>query len=86
MYVLVAQDLMFATYPGPYGEAGAIIYWVTYEALMVFIIMRMFVMVVVTTFAEVDSLNEDFELRRLYKRAWQQLDPLVSFVESQLLR
>eukprot|EP00750_Incisomonas_marina_P030906 INCI7676.4.p1 GENE.INCI7676.4~~INCI7676.4.p1 ORF type:complete len:1636 (+),score=261.93 INCI7676.4:113-4909(+) len=67
--------LMFACYEGPYGAPGAIIFWVIYESVMVFVLLNMFVMVIVTAFDEIDAVNEEYELRRLYKAAWEPLDP-----------
>lgn len=50
--------LMFACYDGPYGAPGAIIFWVIYESVMVFVLLNMFVMVIVTAFDEIDAVNE----------------------------
>jgi len=52
------QLIMFQCYGGAYGEAGAIIYWVSYEFIMVFVLLNMFIMVIVTTFDEIDAVDE----------------------------
>ena len=67
--------LMIACYEGAYGMAGSIIFFVTYEVITVFVLVNMFVMVIVSTFDEVDVVEEEFELQRIFKQAWQPLDP-----------
>ena len=83
---------MIACYEGPWGMAGSVIFWISYETMTIFILLGMFVMVVASTFDELDILNREFRLEGIFKGAWNLFDPhatgfvpinqLLSFLEA----